>query len=59
MMATNDKDGDGSISADELKAIDSRYQGMVTAADADSDGSVTKAELTQAMKKRMGGGGGR
>ncbi|MCP4944824.1 MAG: HlyD family efflux transporter periplasmic adaptor subunit [Planctomycetaceae bacterium] len=59
MISKNDKDGDGSISADEIKSIDSKYQAMFTSADADSDGSVTKAELTQAMKKRMGGGGGR
>lgn len=59
MISKNDKDGDGSISADEIKAIDSKYQAMFTSADTDSDGSVTKAELTQAMKKRMGGGGGR
>ncbi|HBV62488.1 MAG TPA: hypothetical protein DEF45_05645 [Rhodopirellula sp.] len=54
MISKNDKDGDGSISADEIKAIDSKYQEMFTSADTDSDGSVTKAELTQAMKKRMG-----
>ena len=59
MMSNSDKDGDGSISADELKAVDSKYRAMFTAADADSDGSVSKAELTQALKKRMGGGGGR
>ena len=59
MMSNSDKDGDGSISADELKAVDSKYRAMFTAADADSDGSVSKAELTQAMKKRMGGGAGR
>jgi len=59
MMSKSDKDGDGSISADEIKAIDSKYQAMFTAADTDSDGSVTKVELTKAMKKRMSGGGGR
>jgi hypothetical protein len=32
---------------------------MITDADADSDGSVTKAELTKAMTKRMSGGSGR
>ena len=55
-MSSNDKNGDGSLSPDEIKAIDSRFQSMVSAADADSDGSVTKAELTKAMTKRMGGG---
>ena len=58
-MSKNDKDGDGSLSPDEIKAIDSNFRGMVTAADADSDGSVTKAELTKAMTKRMSGGGSR
>jgi hypothetical protein len=57
MMSKNDKDGDGSISADEIKAIDGKYQEMFTSADTNSDGSVTKAELTQAMNKRMGGSG--
>ena len=55
MISRNDKDGDGAISADEIKAIDSKYQEMFTSADTDSDGSVTREELTQAMKKRMGG----
>ena len=55
-MSSNDKNGDGSLSPDEIKAIDSRFRTMVSSADADSDGSVTKAELTKAMTKRMGGG---
>jgi Ca2+-binding EF-hand superfamily protein len=58
-MSRNDKDGDGTLSADEIKAIDSNFRSMITAADADADGSVTKAELTKAMTKRMGGGSGR
>jgi hypothetical protein len=58
-MSRNDKDGDGTLSADEIKAIDSNFRSMITAADADADGSVTKAELTKAMTKRMSGGSGR
>ncbi len=58
-MSRNDKDGDGTLSADEIKAIDSNFRSMITDADADSDGSVTKAELTKAMTKRMSGGSGR
>ena len=58
-MSRNDKDGDGTLSPDEIKAIDSNFRSMITDADADSDGSVTKAELTKAMTKRMGGGSGR
>ena len=59
MMSRSDKDGDGSLSPDEIKAMDSNLQSMISSADADSDGSVTKAELTKAMTKRMSGGGGR
>jgi hypothetical protein len=58
-MSRNDKDGDGTLSADEIKAIDSNFRSMITAADADADGSVTKAELTKAMTKRMSGCSGR
>ena len=58
-MSSNDKDGDGVLSADEIAAINSQYRGMVTAADTDADGSVTKEELTKAISKRMGGGNGR
>ena len=58
-MSSNDKDGDGVLSADEIAAINSQYRGMVTAADTDADGSVTKDELTKAISKRMGGGNGR
>ncbi len=60
-MERSDTDGDGKLSPDEIKAIDSRFQSMVTGADSDGDGSVTRAELTKMMNKRMsqGGGGGR
>ena len=58
-MSSNDKDGDGVLSPDEIAAINSQYRGMVTAADTDADGSVTKDELTKAISKRMSGGNGR
>ena len=58
-LQMNDTDGDGSLSAEEIGKIDSRFQAMVKSADANSDGSVTKAELTSAFKKRFGGGGAR
>ena len=54
-MQRNDTDNDGKLSADEIKAIDSQYRSGVEAADTDGDGSVTKAELTESIKKRMGG----
>lgn len=60
MAMQNDSDGDGKLSADEIKAIDSRFQSAVTGADSDGDGSVTRAELTKMMNKMsQGGGGGR
>ncbi len=55
----SDTDGDGKLSAEEIGSIDSRFQPMVTAADSDGDGSVTRAELTAAMKARFSGGGDR
>jgi hypothetical protein len=54
-MQRSDTDGDGKLSADEIKAIDSQYRSGVEAADKDGDGSVTKAELTESIKARMGG----
>ena len=56
-MEQNDKDSDGTLSADEIKAIDGRFRSMISDADVDGDGDVTKIELTQAIKKRTGGGG--
>ena len=58
-MQMNDKDSDGKLSAEEIGAMDSRFQGMVKAADANQDGDVTRAELTSAIKKRFSGGGAR
>ena len=56
-MEQNDKDSDGTLSAEEIKAIDGRFRSMISDADVDGDGDVTKIELTQAIKKRTGGGG--
>ncbi len=53
----NDTDGDGKLSAEEIGAMDASRQGMVRAADANGDGSVTRAEMTSAIKKRFQGGG--
>ena len=53
-MSRSDKDGDGKISAEEMKSIDSRWRSSVEKADSDGDGSVTREELTASMKKRMG-----
>jgi len=58
-MQRNDKDSDGTLSADEIKAIDGSFRSMISAADGDGDGKVTKSELTEAIKKRVGGGGSR
>jgi hypothetical protein len=59
MMERSDTDGDGKISAEEIKAMDPQRSGSVVSADADGDGAVTRAELTQGMKKRISQGGGR
>ena len=58
-MQRNDKDSDGTLSADEIKAVDGNFRSMISAADGDGDGNVTKAELTESIKKRVGGGGSR
>lgn len=51
-----DTDSDGTLSATELEAIPADRRGMITAADADGDGSVTKEEFTKAMSKFRSGG---
>ena len=56
-MERNDTDKDGKLSAEEIQAIDSQYRSSVSAADKDGDGAVTRAELTESIKKRMSGGG--
>jgi multidrug resistance efflux pump len=59
MMERSDTDGDGKISAEEIKAMDPQRSVSVVSADADGDGAVTRAELTQGMKKLISQGGGR
>jgi len=54
-----DTDGDGKLSKAELESVDERLRSRIQAADANSDGDVTRAELTAAFKKRMSGGGAR
>ena len=58
-MERNDTDGDGVLSAEEIGQMDSRFQSMVSAADSDGDGNVSRAELTKALKARFSGGGPR
>lgn len=55
-MERNDKDGDGKLSPEEINAVDSQWRSGLQAADTDGDGSVTRQELTDSIKKRMGGG---
>lgn len=61
-----DTDKDGSLSADEIKAMPERNQSRMASADDDGDGAISKSELTKstdALIKRIqqggGGGGGR
>jgi HlyD family secretion protein len=58
-MQRSDTDGDGKLSQDEIGNMDERFRSRIEAADTNSDGDVTRAELTAAMKKMMGGGGAR
>lgn len=58
MFERLDTDGNGTISADEISAMDSERSGMVSAADADGDGNVTRAEMLQGIRQRMSEGGG-
>lgn len=48
-----DTDKDGSLSKDEIGQLEERRQTMAKAADSDSDGKVTRAELTSAMAARF------
>ena len=45
--------------SEAVEAIDPQRRDMVTAADTDGDGSVSRAELTASIKKRISSGGGR
>ncbi len=60
-MERNDTDGDGKLSQEEINNIDENRRESVAAADSNGDGFVSRAELTESIKKRMseGGGGGR
>jgi hypothetical protein len=58
-MERSDTDGDGKISAEEIAAIDPQRSGNITAADANGDGSVSRGELLQGMKRRFSEGGQR
>lgn len=55
MMGMLDKDKDGTISAEEMSAAPF----PVTRFDTDGDGQITRKELSDAIKNRAGGGGGR
>jgi multidrug resistance efflux pump len=62
MMSKYDTNSDGKIDAGEMASLDSRAKNFIGGADSDSDGTVTKAEMTKAaekmMSQRSGGGGG-
>ena len=64
-MKDNDKDENGSLSAEEIEAINERFRDRIKSADADEDGVVTKEELLKSFTDRAaqsesdGGGGGR
>jgi len=53
----NDTDGDGILSPEEISQMDPQRRGLVDTADADGDGSVTRAELMNAARERMSSGG--
>ena len=56
-MQRFDTDSDGKLSAAEVGAINAERRGMVQAADGNGDGEITRAELTDSIKKRMSSGG--
>lgn len=66
MMTRYDSNGDGTIDADEMAKLEERSKAFVGKADTDSDGQITKAELTKmasSMSSKRGrdanrGGGG-
>ena len=64
-MERYDTNSDGSIDADELANIEGRAKEMMSNADSDGDGSVSRAELEKSMAEMMkrfqqgGGAGGR
>jgi Ca2+-binding EF-hand superfamily protein len=54
MLMQFDKDGDGNLSKTE---VPERMQGVFARADANTDGIITREELTQASEKQSGGPG--
>ena len=59
-MQRVDSDGDGTISEEEIKAVDDPdRRSSLEKADSNGDGSVSKAELTESIRQRMSSGGGR
>lgn len=59
MMERMDTNKDGKISADELGSMDEQRRGFISAADADGDGDISRAELLQGMQQRFSEGGPR
>ncbi len=60
MMSAGDKNNDGKLTSDELNGLDERMRDRAKQADANRDGTVDRAELVAALKKRaaQSGGGG-
>ena len=59
IFSTLDQDSDGTLSADELKAVPADQRSLMTAADADGDGTVSVGEFTKAVSKLKPGGANR
>ncbi|QDS91633.1 Macrolide export protein MacA [Roseimaritima multifibrata] len=62
---SNDTDGDGILSKEEIAAMDGNRRDRIAEADTDGDGAITRAEMTvaagkmmAAMRARQSGGGG-
>jgi Ca2+-binding EF-hand superfamily protein len=53
IMEETDTDGDGSISAEEVSAMDERQQEFLNAADTDGDDIITEDELTTQLESDM------
>ena len=51
-MESNDKDENGSLSAEEIEGINERFRDRIKSADADEDGVVTKEELLKFFTDR-------
>jgi Ca2+-binding EF-hand superfamily protein len=57
MMDRYDVNKDAKIDASEMNELDDRARGMVTRADSNSDGEITKDEIEQSMQQMTRGGG--